>query len=173
MELIQGPHPLLSQAVKPFDLETMHPAPVVLDMLDILKQEQGLGLSANQVGFPFQIFIMRTNKNKTHGDITTVINPVIKGMSNEKEKGLEGCLSYPDLFLKVNRPVSVIVEFDTLTSDMKSVIHVEEKFDGLDARVFLHEYDHLHGIQYMNRVSKLTYDMAVRKRKKLRRQAVG
>ena len=173
MQLILGPHPLLKNAVQPFDLENMHPAPIVMDMIDILNKEKGLGLSANQVGLPFQIFIMKTRKNKKYGDITTVINPVIKGLSNEKEAGLEGCLSYPDLFLKVKRPISCIVEFETLTSDLKSVIHVEEKFDDIDARIFLHEYDHLHGIQYMNRVSKLKYDMAVKKRDKLRRKVYG
>jgi peptide deformylase len=173
MELILGPHPLLKQSVEKFDLENMHPAPIVMDMIEIMKKEQGLGLSANQVGLPFQIFIMKTTKNKKYGDVTAVINPVIKGLSNEKQEGIEGCLSYPDLFLKVRRPISCIVEFETLTSDFKNVIHVEEKYDDIDARVFLHEYDHLHGIQYMNRVSKLKYNMAVKKREKLRRKVYG
>lgn len=173
MELVLAPNPLLATAAKPFDLETMHPAPVVMDMIDLMNKEQGIGLSANQVGFPFQVFVMKTTKNKKYGPVTAVINPIIKGLSNEKEAGLEGCLSYPDLFLQVRRPISCVVEFDTLTSDYKNVIHVETKFDGIDARVFLHEYDHLHGIQYINRVSKLKYDMAVKKRTKLRRKVYG
>jgi len=173
MELVLAPNPLLATAVKPFDLETMHPAPVVMDMIDLMNKEQGIGLSANQVGFPFQVFVMKTTKNKKYGPVTAVINPIIKGLSNEKEAGLEGCLSYPDLFLQVRRPISCVVEFDTLTSDYKNVIHVETKFDGIDARVFLHEYDHLHGIQYINRVSKLKYNMAVKKRTKLRRKVYG
>ena len=58
------------------------------------------------------------------------------------------------------------MEFDTLTSDFKNVIHVESKFDDIDARIFLHEYDHLHGIQFIDRVSKLKLQMAEKRRLK-------
>ena len=67
-----------------------------------------------------------------------------------------------------------MVEFDTLTPDLKTVIHVETKFDDIDARIFLHEYDHLHGIQFINRVSKFKLDFAEKKRKKkLKRKVNG
>ena len=62
-----------------------------------------------------------------------------------------------------------MVEFDTLTPDYKSTIHVETKFDDLDARIFLHEYDHLYGIQFIDRVSKLKLEMAEKKRYKKRK----
>jgi len=75
-------------------------------------------------------------------------------------------LSHPGLVLKVRRPVSCMVEFDTLTPDMKSTMHVEAKFDDIDARIFLHEYDHLYGIQFIDRVSKLKLEMAEKKRVK-------
>jgi peptide deformylase len=68
--------------------------------------------------------------------------------------------------LHVKRPISCVVEFETLTPDMRDVIHLEAKFDDIDARVFLHEYDHLHGIQYIDRVSKLKLKMAEKKRNK-------
>jgi len=157
---------MLETAVKPFDFGQMHPAAVALDMIDLMKKEGGLGLSANQVGFPYQIFVMKTILNKQYGDITVVLNPIIKGISEELEIGPEGCLSHPGLILKVKRPISVVVEFDTLTSDYKNVIHVEMKLDDIDARVFLHEYDHLHGIQYIDRVSKLKLQRAEKQRLK-------
>jgi peptide deformylase len=144
----------------------MHPAPLALDMIDIMNKESGLGLSANQVGLNAQIFVMKTILNKTHGNPLVVINPIITGLSKEIEEGIEGCLSHPDLFLKVRRPISCTVEFDTLTNDLKSVIHVDTKFDDIDARIFLHEYDHLHGIQFTNRVSKLKLTMAEKRRLK-------
>ncbi len=109
---------------------------------------------------------MKTILNKQYGDITVVLNPIIKGISEELEIGPEGCLSHPGLILKVKRPISVVVEFDTLTSDYKNVIHVEMKLDDIDARVFLHEYDHLHGIQYIDRVSKLKLQRAEKQRLK-------
>lgn len=166
MKLVKAPSHMLESAVEKFNIEQIHPAPIALDMIDLMVKEGGLGLSANQVGFNGQIFVMKTILNKTYGDVTVVINPVIKGLSKEIEEGVEGCLSHPDLFLKVRRPISCIVEFDTLTSDYKSVIHVETKFDDIDARIFLHEYDHLHGIQFIDRVSKLKIKMAEKRRLK-------
>jgi peptide deformylase len=117
---------------------------------------------------------MKTLLNKDYGDVTTVINPQIKGISKEMELGIEGCLSHPNLFLKVRRPMSCMVEFDTLTADGKNIIHVETKYDDIDARIFLHEYDHLQGVQYINRVSKLKLNLAEKKRnKKIKRKVNG
>lgn len=166
MKLVKAPDVMLESAVEKFNLDQIHPAPIALEMIDLMVKEGGLGLSANQVGFNGQIFVMKTILNKTYGDTTVVINPIIKGLSKEIEEGVEGCLSHPGLFLKVRRPISCIVEFDTLTSDNRSVIHVETKFDDIDARIFLHEYDHLHGIQFIDRVSKLKIKMAEKRRLK-------
>jgi peptide deformylase len=82
-------------------------------------------------------------------------------------------LSHPGLMLKVRRPVSVMVQFDTLTTDMKDVITVEAKFDEIDARIFLHEYDHLYGIQFIDRVSKLKLEMAEKRRLKKQKRKVN
>jgi peptide deformylase len=169
MELILAPNHMLEHPVTMFDFERMHPAPFAEDMRDLMYKHGGLGISANQVGVPFQIFIMKPVLNKKFnavGEVTVVINPVIKGISEEKELGPEGCLSHPGLILNVKRPISCIVEFDTLTSDYKHVIHVDTKFDDIDARIFLHEYDHLHGIQFIDRVSKLKLQLAEKKRVK-------
>ena len=149
MELVLAPDGRLETKLERFDFELMHPAPVAIDMINLMQKHSGLGLSANQVGFPMQIFVMKALLNKKHGDPVVVMNPVIKGLSEEIEAGVEGCLSHPELILKVRRPVSVMVEFDTLTSDMKDVIHIEAKYDDIDARIFLHEYDHLYGISLL------------------------
>jgi peptide deformylase len=66
-----------------------------------------------------------------------------------------------------------MVEFQTLTSDYKDVIHVEEKFDDIDARIFLHEYDHLYGIQFIDRVSKLKLEMAEKRRVKAQKRKIN
>ena len=173
MKLITAPDVMLENPVDRFDLDNIHPAPIALDMLDIMEKEGGMGLSANQVGFNGQIFVMKTYLNKKYGSPIAVINPVIKGLSKEIEEGVEGCLSHPGLLLKVRRPISCMVEFDTLTDDGKTVIHVDTKFDDLDARIFLHEYDHLHGIQFIDRVSKLKLQMAEKRRKKQQRKVNG
>lgn len=173
MELVLAPDGRLETQLERFDLTQMHPAPVALDMIDLMNKHGGLGLAANQVGFPWQIFVMKSIVNKQYGSPLIVINPIIKGLSQEIEAGIEGCLSHPDLFLKVRRPVSCVVEFDTLTNDLKDVIHVETKFDDIDARVFLHEYDHLFGIQFIDRVSKLKLEMAEKKRLKKQKRKVN
>ena len=173
MKLVLAPDQILETKLERFNLEEMHPAPIALDMIDLMQKEGGLGLSANQVGFPMQIFVMKTLLNKQHGSPLVVINPIIKGLSKEIESGVEGCLSHPGLILKVRRPISCVVEFDTLTSDYKNVIHIETKFDDIDARIFLHEYDHLYGIQYIDRVSKLKLEMAEKKRLKKEKRKVN
>ena len=173
MELLLAPDGRLETKLERFDFELMHPAPVAVDMIELMNKHSGLGLSANQVGFPMQIFVMKALLNKKHGDPVIVMNPIIKGLSEEIEAGVEGCLSHPDLILKVRRPVSVMVEFDTLTSDLKDVIHIEAKYDDIDARIFLHEYDHLYGIQFIDRVSKLKLDMAEKKRLKKGKKVNG
>lgn len=173
MKLVTAPDVMLESKVDRFDLENIHPAPIAMDMIDLMIKESGLGLSANQVGFNGQIFVMKTLLNKQHGSPLVVINPMIQGLSKELEPGIEGCLSHPGLFLKVRRPISCVVEFDTLTNDFKNVIHVEAKFDDIDARIFLHEYDHLYGIQFIDRVSKLKLNMAEKKRVKKQRKVNG
>lgn len=173
MNLITAPSVMLENKVERFDLENIHPAPIALDMIDLMVKEGGLGLSANQVGFNGQIFVMKAMLNKQFGSPLTVINPIITGLSKELESSVEGCLSHPGLMLKVRRPISCTVEFDTLTSDYKNVIHIETKFDDIDARIFLHEYDHLYGIQFIDRVSKLKLNMAEKKRTKQKRKVNG
>jgi len=173
MQLVLAPNSMLENPVKKYDFDLIHPAPIALDMIDVMNKYSGLGISANQVGFNGQIFVMKTILNKQHGNPLVVINPIIKGLSKETELGAEGCLSHPGLILKVKRPISCIVEFDTLTPDMRDVIHIEAKFDDIDARIFLHEYDHLFGIQFIDRVSKLKMQMAEKKLNKQKRKTNG
>lgn len=173
MQLILAPDTMLETQVKKYDFDLIHPAPIALDMIDVMNKHGGLGISANQVGFNGQIFVMKAILNKQHGSPLVVINPIIKGLSKETEAGIEGCLSHPGLQLKIKRPISCIVEFDTLTHDMRDVIHVEAKFDDIDARIFLHEYDHLFGIQFIDRVSKLKMKMAEKKLTKQKRKTNG
>ena len=169
LKLISFNDPLLKRAPALFDFEKENAEEISERLFIGMRQFGGVGLSANQVGFDGQIFVMKAQTNMQFGPYITVINPHIKGLSKEIEPGEEGCLSHPGLILKVRRPISAMVEFDTLTPDYKSTIHVETKFDDLDARIFLHEYDHLYGIQFIDRVSKLKLEMAEKKRYKKRK----
>jgi peptide deformylase len=100
-----------------------------------------------------------------HEEITkpfAVINPVILEISDETVTGKEGCLSHIGLILNVNRPKRLVAQF--LDIDAKECIL---EFSGIDARCFLHEYDHLQGIEFTDRTSKLKLSMAKKKQKKL------
>ena len=79
--------------------------------------------------------------------------------------GDEGCLSFPDLWLKVKRPVNVKVKYH----DIDGVL-VEKEFTGMSSRVFQHELDHLNGITFDTKVGELSLQMAKDKRKKRKKK---
>jgi len=90
MQLILAPNVMLETPTQTWPFNQLHPAPIALDMIDLVVKEGGLGLSANQVGVPYQIFVMKPVLNRQYGEITVVMNPVIKGLSKETEEGPEG-----------------------------------------------------------------------------------
>ena len=166
MKLIIAPDKFLETPVERFDYNKHDAVTVSLAMTTMMNSLGGLGISANQVGLNAQIFVMKPLLNKqvvTFAGGTTVINPIIKAISEELETQVEGCLSFPDITLKITRPKKILVEFDTLTSDGKSVIHVAQTYEDIDARIFLHEYDHLSGVVFTDRVSKIKRNMTLKK----------
>ena len=133
-------------------------------MISLMAKEGGIGLSANQVGLNARIFVMKPHLLEDNTPLT-VINPSIDKVSVNQETMPEGCLSHPDLFLKVTRPKGLVVKF----LDIQQKECIMELYD-LDARCFLHEYDHLAGIEFTNRVSRLKLDMAKKKQTKIRKK---
>lgn len=168
MQLIEAPNEWLEKAVKPFDFDELDPVEISGKMCEIMMAKNGIGLSANQVGIDAQIFVMRPIEHEEIKKPFAIINPQILEISEEKQNGPEGCLSYPDLFLHVKRPVKILTQF--LDLDGKECII---EFSGIDARCFLHEFDHLNGITFTDRVSKLKLDMAKKKLKKQKRLVHG
>ena len=156
MKLIKAPDEFLEKQVKEFDFNTMDPGEISKNMIDVMHKYKGVGLAANQVGVDAQIFVMGEK------DPMTVINPIITEVGTEKVEMEEGCLSFPGLYMKVSRPSVVSVQY--LDIEQKECII---KLEGFHARVFLHEYDHLQGITFDQRVSKLRLDMAKKKQQKI------
>jgi peptide deformylase len=130
--------------------------------------KNGLGLAANQVELDAQIFVMRPIENEAVTKPFAVINPVIMKVDSDTVLGKEGCLSHLGLLLNIRRPKTLVAKF--LDIDAKECIL---EFSGIDARCFLHEYDHLQGIEFTDRVSKLKLDMAKKKQKKLIKEHVN
>jgi peptide deformylase len=90
-----------------------------------------------------------------------LFNPKLITESQEQQESEEGCLSFPGLLFNVKRAENIIVEF--LDRNKKSYII---RLDGIDARCFLHELDHLNGICFTSRISKLKLDIALKKQRK-------
>jgi len=117
----------------------------------------GLGLSANQVGVQKNVIIMGTDER-----LIACINPSVDELIGEKELYLEGCLSFPELWLHINRHPECIVTYQTVDGELVKKKHMK----GLEARVFLHEYDHLLGITFQERASDLGLSLAKKRRTK-------
>lgn len=126
---------------------------LIRDMYQTLAYRNAVGLAANQVGADKQIFIMHVNGMKF-----TCINPEITGIAKSSNLMREGCLSFPSLVLQISRPAAVIVSYYEIDGSK-----VETTLDGLAARVFQHEFDHLQGEVFTNKVSKLKLALAKKK----------
>ena len=150
MKLLFYPNDFLMKSVKPYKFDEHDPVGTEIQMLNLMEKSKGVGLEASV--FPMM---------KLNGDKIAGFNPVIRGASKETNLGIEGCLSFPALMLNVNRANSIAVSYQN-----KEGTTVNEELHGFDARVFQHEFDHLQGINFVDRVSKLKLDLALKKRQK-------
>ena len=126
------------------------------DLIDSMEHYQGVGLSANQIGVAERVFIMYEDVNTRK--ILTCFNPKIVETSKEEISINEGCLTYPGVWLMVKRPIAIKVEFE----DEKGKKH-KRTFDDLSSRIFQHEYDHMEGTDFTQKVSRLKIDRAMKK----------
>ena len=126
------------------------------DLIDSMEHYQGVGLSANQIGIMERVFIMYENVDIRK--ILTCFNPKILETSKEQILMDEGCLTYPGIWLKVKRPIAVLFEYE----DEKGEKHQKE-LQGLPSRIFQHEYDHMEGTDFTQKVSRLKIDRAMKK----------
>ena len=113
-------------------------------LIDNMIHHNGIGISANQIGIWERAFAMV--RDLENNEVMVCFNPrIIKSYSEEVEME-EGCLSYPELFLKIKRPDKIVVKYE----DEDKKIH-KIKLQGLASRVFQHEYDHMEGIDFTQR----------------------
>jgi len=154
LELVNHDAEILHTKLKDFDFKgDIDPVELTDSMFEIMKNNSGLGLSANQVGINARVFVMGLLETRID-----VFNPQILNYIGSDGMLDEGCLSYPGIFMRMKRPSSIHVKFQDKTGKFK-----EEVFYGMTARVFLHEYDHLEGITFKDRVSKMKWDLATRR----------
>lgn len=137
-------------------------ASLIDEMFKIMYKEKGIGLAAPQVDFGKRIFVVDTGETKSQK--FALINPVIKESSDKLEPYEEGCLSVPGINADVIRPESILISGYTREGK-----EVEIEANGLLARVFQHEYDHLDGILFIDRIEKYIRDELRTELKKIKK----
>lgn len=153
-DLVDGYSDSLKQKLEPFDFSNppINPRYLAVSLIETMVKYRGVGLSANQVGLPYRVFVMGAEKVGF-----ACFNPEILETSGD-ELFEEGCLSFPGMFLPIRRPSSVKVRYIDMNGQTR-----EETFSGFTARIFLHEYDHMEGITYTNKCSAIKVDRAKKK----------
>jgi peptide deformylase len=154
MKLVYYPNNILLQKCNEVNVNDVDIEKLFSQMFDIMMDNNGIGLAAPQVGLDYRLFVM---KNKIY------VNPEIYEMGNEYGSTEEGCLSFPKLWMKVKRAKAIVVGY----TDAKNKKQ-EDKLSGIDARCFQHELDHLDGITFNQRVTRLVFALAKKKQRKNR-----
>ena len=121
----------------------------------LMIEERGMGLAASQVGITKRFFAIGHDSFDTFQKHAIIWNPKVINFSEEKVIDIEGCLSFKDIWLKVERPKTVEVQYETTQGKTEFA-----KLDGMESKCFQHECDHLDGITFNKRVSKIRWDMA-------------
>jgi len=127
-------------------------------MFETMKKYHGIGLSANQVGLPFNLFVMGGHPQIENGLKMACFNPMIMSSGEEEVMMKEGCLTYPFLFLNIKRPRKIVGKYEDENGELR-----EAHMDGMLSRIYQHEYDHMLGKNFTQKVSKLKFDMAKKK----------
>ena len=153
LKLIDPMNDLLKRAPAKFDFEKDDPIQVKEDLLEAMEWVGGVGLSANQVGLDMAVFVIGDGQEE--GVTKAFYNPEIVGCSKDEDVMKEGCLSFPGLWLMVKRPKQVVIKYYDEDNEEKI-----ETYEGVAARVILHEYDHMLGANFTMRLSKLKLERA-------------
>ena len=143
LQLIPNTHPLLHERMNKcsYDLDRNEISKILHENMI---HHEGVGLSANQIGMSERVFIMMIDTETE--ETITCFNPRIVKRYDEEVWFEEGCLSYPDEIINIQRPNRIVVKYE----DENKVDH-KVKLEGFAARVFLHEYDHMEGINFTQR----------------------
>jgi peptide deformylase len=157
-DLVGEDNPILKEVMPEFDFKNapVNPMEFASSLVETCKKHKGYGLSANQCGFRYRVFVMGAEDN-----FVAFFNPKITATYDESHI-VEGCLSFPLLGLRITRPAAVDVEYQDFNGENKTA-----HYTGISARCFQHELDHMNGVVYTERVKPLALQMGMQKRNKL------
>ncbi|MFT5573771.1 MAG: peptide deformylase [Cryomorphaceae bacterium] len=157
-EVLQIGHPILAARAAEVDVDKITSPEVqawIDDMIDTMRDANGAGIAANQIGLPHRLFVIEVGDNprypyKPNVPLTVVINPEIEFLSDETFISNEGCLSVPQIRANVDRHTEIAVSYYDRDGQK-----VNQTIKGYSACTWQHEYDHLDGILFPHRVADL------------------
>ncbi len=161
-EIIVVPNPLLKQVSQPVEAVDDALRGLMDDMLETMYAAPGIGLAAIQIGVPKRVIVMDLAREGEEKQPRYFVNPEIVWKSEETKGYEEGCLSVPEYYDEVQRPAQVKLRYLNYQGEP-----VEEDADGLFAVCIQHEMDHLDGVLFIDHLSRLKREQAVKKVKKL------
>jgi len=132
---------------------------LVNQLITVMNDNYGIGIAAPQIGIPLQVFVLRGEEP------VVVINPKILESAEELVDLEEGCLSFPNQLVSIKRPIWIKVRYNSINGQANSF-----RFEGITARAFQHEFDHLNGKTMYDHLSKLKRDIALKKMKKVKNE---
>ena len=165
MKLVEENNPILTKKCELFDFENpvMDPYELSDGLQEIRRVDGGVGLAAPQVGIDTQVFVIGMGNFQKEGteDYNQVFfNPVIRSFGEETELMIEGCLSFPGLFIKIKRPKDIELEWYT-----EEGTWVTSSLGGMTSRIIQHEIDHLNGIVFQTKAHRHHLQKAQKDRK--------
>lgn len=153
IEIVQLGAAVLRQMADPVEnLASSQVTEVIEQMLDILSESNGVGLAAPQIGYSVCVIVVASRPTSRYPNAplmqpVTMLNPIFEPLSADLEKDWEGCLSIPGIRALVPRYKHINVDYTDTTGKLVSL-----ELTGFVARIFQHEYDHLQGMVYLDRV---------------------
>jgi len=166
--ILTVPNPILKQVSTPVDSVTDATRALMDDMLETMYAAPGIGLAAVQIGEPVNVIVMDLAKGDEKPNPQYFVNPEILEDVEELHPYEEGCLSVPEVFDTVERPERVKLTYLDYNGE-----RVTEWAEGLYATCIQHEMDHLKGIVFIDYLSRLKRDRAVKKVTKLEKMKVA
>ncbi len=149
MDIVLYPDPRLRKRNAPVEVFDEALAATAREMFQVMYRTKGVGLAAPQVGLNVQLLVYNPegDAEKPEGE-TVLCNPRIVRRAKDKEFEEEGCLSFPGVYAQVQRPAAVVVEAQDLQGERFTL-----ELDGWEGRIFQHEFDHLDGILFTDRLT--------------------
>jgi peptide deformylase len=161
-EILVVPNPILKQVSQPVEKVDDDLRVLMDDMLETMYAAPGIGLAAVQIGVPKRVIVMDLARPEEPPQPRYFINPEILWASEETAPYEEGCLSVPEIYDEVERAARVKIRYLNYQGEL-----VEEDAEGLFAVCIQHEMDHLEGVLFIDHLSRLKREQAVKKVRKL------